>query len=89
MPFQLQQRSIFLVWTQVPASVRVRRETAIPKAKPKPSPSTAAAVTRPVVAPTVVKPESVNSSSAPKTQSIDDSYMAFLEDMKTLGALDG
>uniref|UniRef100_A0A5B7AF66 Wbp11/ELF5/Saf1 N-terminal domain-containing protein n=1 Tax=Davidia involucrata TaxID=16924 RepID=A0A5B7AF66_DAVIN len=72
----------------VPASVRVRRETTILKAKPKPSLSTVAAATMPVAAP-VVKPESVNSSSAPKTQSIDDSYTAFLEDMKALGALDG
>ncbi|GMQ10410.1 hypothetical protein CsSME_00053421 [Camellia sinensis var. sinensis] len=75
----------------VPASVRVRRETAIQKSKPKPSLSTAvAAVNKPAVARTEVKPESVNYSSAaaPKTQSVDDSYMAFLEDMKALGALD-
>ncbi|CAL5444736.1 unnamed protein product [Camellia sinensis] len=75
----------------VPASVRVRRETAIQKSKPKPSLSTAvAAVDKPAVARTEVKPESFNYSSAaaPKTQSVDDSYMAFLEDMKALGALD-
>ena len=40
------------------------------------------------VAPTIVKPESTSSSSAPKAQSVDDSYTAFLEDMKALGALD-
>ncbi|XP_059638599.1 protein EARLY FLOWERING 5-like [Cornus florida] len=72
----------------VPASVRVRRETAILKVKPKPSLSTvAAAATRPEATPAIVKPVSVNSSSAPKAQSIDDSYTAFLEDMKALGAL--
>ncbi|KAJ6888839.1 protein EARLY FLOWERING 5-like [Populus alba x Populus x berolinensis] len=72
----------------VPASVRVRREAVIPKPKPKAGTSTTAVATRPT-APATVKPESTNSSSAPKSQSIDDSYMAFLEDMKTLGALDG
>ncbi|KAF9671665.1 hypothetical protein SADUNF_Sadunf12G0071200 [Salix dunnii] len=72
----------------IPASVRVRREAAIPKPKPKAGTSTTAVATRPT-APTTVKPESTNSSSAPKSRSIDDSYMAFLEDMKTLGALDG
>ncbi|XP_023541548.1 WW domain-binding protein 11-like [Cucurbita pepo subsp. pepo] len=72
----------------VPASVRVRREIAAPKAKPKPSPSTAAAPSIPTAS-IVGKPELVSSSSAPKKQSIDDSYMAFLEDMKALGALDG
>ncbi|KAM4119836.1 hypothetical protein ACJW30_03G089400 [Castanea mollissima] len=71
----------------VPASVRVRRETAAPKAKPKPSVSVTATATQPA-APTIVMPESANSSLAPKPQSIDDSYMAFLEDMKALGALD-
>ncbi|KAJ6358754.1 hypothetical protein OIU76_000471 [Salix suchowensis] len=72
----------------IPASVRVRREAVIPKPKPKAGTSTTAVATRPT-APTTVKPESTNSSSAPKSRSIDDSYMAFLEDMKTLGALDG
>ncbi|XP_059443623.1 protein EARLY FLOWERING 5 isoform X2 [Corylus avellana] len=72
----------------VPASVRVRRETAAPKAKPKSSVSTTAAATQ-LAAPTIMKPEPANSSSAPKAQSIDDSYVAFLEDMKALGALDG
>ncbi|KAM0979704.1 hypothetical protein ACFX13_015797 [Malus domestica] len=62
----------------VPASVGVRREMAAPKAKAKPSLSTTAAPT-----------QSANSSSAPKGKSIDDSYMAFLEDMKALGALEG
>ncbi|KAK9278795.1 hypothetical protein L1049_028374 [Liquidambar formosana] len=71
----------------VPASVRVRRETAVSKGKPKPLLSTTAVATRPA-APTVVKADLANSSSAPKPQSIDDSYMAFLEDMKALGALD-
>ena len=79
--------SLFPIWAQVPASVRVRRETAAPKAKPKPSVSVTATATQPA-APTIVMPESANSSSAPKPQSIDDSYMAFLEDMKALGALD-
>lgn len=75
-------------WFQVPASVRVRRETAVPKAKPKPSVSTVSALPGPA-APSIVKPEEVNPSGAtPKPQSIDDSYMAFLEDMKALGALD-
>ncbi|KAG6635342.1 hypothetical protein I3843_11G035700 [Carya illinoinensis] len=72
----------------VPASVRVRRETAVPKGKPKSSLTSAAMVSGPT-GPTVVKPEPANSSSAPKKQSIDDSYVAFLEDMKALGALDG
>ncbi|KAL0357530.1 UNVERIFIED_CONTAM: protein EARLY FLOWERING 5 [Sesamum calycinum] len=71
----------------VPASVRVRRESALPK--PKPKTSTGLPTNRPIVAPPVVKQDSASSSSAPKPQSIDDSYMAFLEDMKALGALDG
>lgn len=72
----------------VPASVRVRREIAAPKAKPKPSVSTISAVPG-QAAPSVVKPELVNpSAAAARPQSIDDSYMAFLEDMKALGALD-
>ncbi|KAH6797390.1 proline-rich family protein [Perilla frutescens var. hirtella] len=71
----------------VPASVRVRRESVLPKAKPKTS--TLSTPNRPIVAPPVAKQESIGSSSAPKPQkSIDDSYMAFLEDMKALGALD-
>lgn len=68
----------------VPASVRVRRESALPKSKPKTS--TVPTSNRPILAPPVAKQESTGSSSAPK--SIDDSYMAFLEDMKALGALD-
>lgn len=70
----------------VPASVRVRRESAAPKAKPKPSNATT--VNHPVAAPVVTKQESSGPSSAPKPQSIDDSYLAFLEDMKAMGALD-
>ncbi|KAF5734724.1 formin-like protein 5 [Tripterygium wilfordii] len=73
--------------SMVPASVRVRRETAAPKAKAKPTLSSAAATTQPAP-PTIVKPQFVNSSSAPKAQSIDDSYTAFLEEMKDLGALE-
>lgn len=77
--------------SMVPASVRVRRETALPKLKSKPLPSGATTSSRP--APSTI---SVNKASAaltiaaaPKVQSVDDSYMAFLEDMKALGALDG
>ncbi|XP_057536913.1 protein EARLY FLOWERING 5 [Amaranthus tricolor] len=69
----------------VPASVRVKRESALPKSKPKASTSTA--INQPPVI-SVPKPESVTSAPALKPQSIDDSYMAFLEDMKALGALD-
>ncbi|KAM7479963.1 hypothetical protein LguiA_028176 [Lonicera macranthoides] len=76
----------------VPASVRVRRETAVQKGKPKPVVLSVAGPTRPAAAapaPAVVRQESVNLSAAqPKPQSIDDSYTAFLEDMKALGALD-
>lgn len=60
----------------------------MPKAKPKSSQSTTTTVSV-TPGPAVIKPESVSSSSAPKGKSIDDSYMAFLEDMKALGALDG
>ncbi|XP_009766509.1 protein EARLY FLOWERING 5-like [Nicotiana sylvestris] len=69
----------------VPASVRVRRESAVPK--PKPKSLNTIIVNQPAVTPAVVKHEST-SASAPKPQSIDDSYTAFLEDMKALGALD-
>ncbi|KAJ0677546.1 putative WW domain binding protein [Helianthus annuus] len=74
----------------VPASVRVRRESAAPKAKPKPSVSSVSVVSHPAPTPTVLKPPTVKppSSSAAKPTSVDDSYMAFLEDMKALGALD-
>ncbi|KAK7388998.1 hypothetical protein VNO78_23829 [Psophocarpus tetragonolobus] len=72
----------------VPASVRVRRETTMIKTKPKPSAPTSRIVSG-TSGPTIIKSESVSSSSAPKAQSIDDSYTAFLEDMKALGALDG
>ncbi|KAL8123517.1 hypothetical protein AgCh_011478 [Apium graveolens] len=74
--------------SMIPASVRVRRESAVPKLKPKPSVSSVTAATLPKAAPAVAKKESGTSSSAPKPQSTDDSYMAFLEDMKALGALD-
>eukprot|EP01018_Ginkgo_biloba_P010573 Gb_16103 [translate_table: standard] len=65
----------------VPASVRVRRETS-QKVKP-----------RSTVAPSSLGPvssgklESVQPVAKP--QSIDESYVAFLEDMKALGALEG
>ncbi|CAN4099342.1 unnamed protein product [Withania somnifera] len=72
--------------SMVPASVRVRRESALPK--PKPKSSAAITINQPAVTPPVVKHEST-SASAPKPQSIDDSYTAFLEDMKALGALEG
>ncbi|KAG8379111.1 hypothetical protein BUALT_Bualt07G0054100 [Buddleja alternifolia] len=74
----------------IPASVRVRRETALPKPKPKTSSSsTVLPPNRPIVAPPIVlKKESSSSSSTAKPKSIDDSYTAFLEDMKALGALD-
>ncbi|CAI0549430.1 unnamed protein product [Linum tenue] len=74
----------------VPASVRVRRETAAgAKPKPKATPSAVTMSTRPVVS-AVFKPEPPSSSAAvgPKGKSVDDSYSAFLEDMKALGALD-
>jgi len=61
---------------QVPASVRVRRENA-PKFKPKP-------------APVIAAQESTSSVPRPsgvvKPVTIDDTYSAFLEDMKLLGA---
>jgi WW domain-binding protein 11 len=60
---------------------------AAPKSKAKASLPTTAVAARPAT--TFVKPESAKSSSAPKAGSIDDSYMAFLEDMKALGALEG
>lgn len=71
---------------QVPASVRVRRESALPKPKPKASPALPSS--RPMIAPPVAKQQLTIPTSAPKPKSIDDSYMAFLEDMKELGALD-
>ncbi|XP_073059632.1 protein EARLY FLOWERING 5-like [Primulina eburnea] len=69
----------------VPASVRVRRESALPK--PKSKSSAVLPINRSIASP-VKKQESITSSSATKPQSIDDSYTAFLEDMKALGALD-
>jgi WW domain-binding protein 11 len=81
----------------VPASVRVRRETAVQKGKPKPVVSLAPARAVAVNPPGFVRQEasllvnrnlSSSASAAAKPQSIDDSYSAFLEDMKALGALD-
>ncbi|KAJ1701130.1 hypothetical protein LUZ63_000909 [Rhynchospora breviuscula] len=69
----------------VPASVRVRRESALPKGKPKAQVS--ASAWRPSPA-TTSKLESTATSAGQKSQSVDDSYMAFLEEMKELGALD-
>lgn len=65
---------------QVPASVRVRRENT-QKFKPKPPLSSA-----PSLANAILK--SAPAAPAVKPQSIDDSYYAFLEDMKALGAFD-
>ncbi|CAN6440397.1 unnamed protein product [Victoria cruziana] len=72
----------------IPASVRVRRESV---QKPKPKATSVSATPSPLLAPTKAEASvQVQSSKAgPKVQSIDDSYMAFLEDMKALGALDG
>ena len=79
---------IFSVMCQVPASVRVRREIAVQKTKPKPQLSATQSAPRPSVGPVSAgKSEAAAAPSVPKG-SIDDSYMAFLEDMKALGALD-
>lgn len=64
----------------VPASVLLRRESA-QKVKPK------SIVTSSSLAP-VSKTKSDSVQTVAKPQSIDDSYVAFLEDMKALGALD-
>lgn len=73
---------------QVPASVRVRRESAtVTKPKPKTSIATSLSFTPRAMASTA--PVKVESSATSKPPSIDDSYSAFLEDMKALGALDG
>lgn len=75
---------------QVPASVRVKRESALPKPKPKvqqQQQSSTASISKPSV--TLIRSDVQPSSAAPKPPSMDDSYMAFLEDMKELGALDG
>ncbi|KAF4356169.1 hypothetical protein CsatB_017856 [Cannabis sativa] len=72
--------------SMVPASVRVRREMTAPKTKPKQSLSATVVASKPAAP--FAKTDATNSSSAPKPQSIDDSYMAFLEDMKALGALE-
>ncbi|XP_042396350.1 protein EARLY FLOWERING 5-like [Zingiber officinale] len=71
----------------VPASVRVRRETVAPKLKAKSQLTTTPAISKPSGLTFTGKPETATTSGA-KSQSIDDSYMAFLEDMKALGALD-
>ncbi|KAH7426294.1 hypothetical protein KP509_11G094100 [Ceratopteris richardii] len=65
--------------SMVPASVLVRRETV---QRPKPKPSVTVHTT--IHAPAKVQP----AQPAPKPQSIDDSYSAFLEDMKALGAFE-
>ena len=71
---------MFGLCNQVPASVLLRRESA-QKAKPK------SIVTSSFLAPvSKTKPDSVQPVAKP--HSIDDSYVAFLEDMKALGALD-
>eukprot|EP00252_Welwitschia_mirabilis_P019324 TRINITY_DN443_c0_g1_i1.p1 TRINITY_DN443_c0_g1~~TRINITY_DN443_c0_g1_i1.p1 ORF type:complete len:508 (-),score=173.89 TRINITY_DN443_c0_g1_i1:485-2008(-) len=66
--------------SMVPASVRVKRETV---QKPKPKSSVAPSLLAPVP-----KAKSEPSQQSSKPQSIDESYVAFLEDMKALGALD-
>ncbi|KAL9270839.1 EARLY FLOWERING 5-like protein [Drosera capensis] len=74
--------------SMVPASVRVKRETAAPKPKPKPLQPTTT-ITSHVAPPSISRPaQPATTSWAPKPASIDDSYSAFLEDMKALGALD-
>ncbi|GAB2240663.1 hypothetical protein Droror1_Dr00021181 [Drosera rotundifolia] len=74
--------------SMVPASVRVKRETAAPKPKPKPLQPTTIITTH-VAPPSISRPaQPATTSAAPKPASIDDSYSAFLEDMKALGALD-
>lgn len=73
----------------VPASLRVKRESALPKPKPKAQQQSSAptySALKPSLTP--IKSVAQPSASASKPQSIDDSYMAFLEDMKQLGALD-
>jgi len=78
--------------SMVPASVRVRRESAA-VTKPKPKTSVATSLSfKPramVASAAAVKVEPTKTAAAPKPPSIDDSYSAFLEDMKALGALDG
>ncbi|KAH9571776.1 hypothetical protein CY35_02G110900 [Sphagnum magellanicum] len=75
--------------SMVPASVRVRRENA-PKLKPKTSTSTgtstAAATAAPVVPTPFVRLPATTTSTKPP--SMEDSYSAFLEDMKALGAFE-
>lgn len=71
----------------VPASVRVKRESALPK--PKPKASTGLPSNLPLLPRSIAKQGTSSTSSTAKPPSIDDSYTAFLEDMKALGALDG
>lgn len=61
----------------------------LPKGKPKPQVLASATASAPRHSPAAsVKLESTAMSVGPKSQSVDDSYMAFLEEMKELGALD-
>lgn len=75
---------------QVPASVRVRRENA-PKLKPKTSTLTSmpTSTTTATAAPVALAPFSRSSATTSmKPPSMEDSYSAFLEDMKALGAFE-
>lgn len=70
----------------VPASVHVKRKTVTPKAISKPLVPTFSITPRPT-APSIVSPELTYPLAAiSKPQSIDDSCMAFLKDVKMLGA---
>ncbi|KAJ3670153.1 hypothetical protein LUZ60_010477 [Juncus effusus] len=75
----------------IPASVRVKRESVVPKGKSKAQISSSNSVLAPIPSynTSSVKSSSSATSAGPKGQSIDESYMVFLEDMKELGALDG
>lgn len=72
----------------VPASVRVKRESAIPKLKSKTQHAKVSSAPHPSPSVIVGRSEPAAAAPASKPQNIDDSYMAFLEDMKALGALD-
>ncbi|KAM0913442.1 hypothetical protein ACQ4PT_012144 [Festuca glaucescens] len=88
-PMMLPTQPDMLTPGTVPASLRVKRESALPKPKPKAQQQSSAptySAPKPSVAP--IRSVAQPSPSASKPQSIDDSYMAFLEDMKQLGALD-
>ncbi|MCO5562111.1 hypothetical protein L7F22_015737 [Adiantum nelumboides] len=67
--------------SMVPASVLVRREP-IQRMKPKSSITVTSSTIH-------AAPRLQPAQPAPKPQSIDDSYSAFLEDMKALGAFEG